>query len=228
MVLRATEVVAFAADQREVTSGQGLGAIGLENIEEAATRRREQAGFFPGQAGGLEEGGREVGEADVVGDLATRAGDAGGPADSEGQVVGVLVGRALHPGERHAVVGSHDDQRAVQFAAGFQLREDFAQLGVEVFDLHCVIKHVAADRRVVGPVFRHAVHVGQLLAEARMAAFFVGAVGFLEAEPEEPRLAGLGLREEGFEVSAVVILRDSGRRRLGFFLHELLARHGAR
>ena len=228
MVLRATEVVAFAADQGEAASGERPGAVGLEDVEEATTGGRLEAGLIPRQPGGLEEGRGEIGEADKLADLTTGAGDAGWPAHREGQMVGIIVGRALHAREGHPVVGRHDDERSVEFASGFQLREDLAQLGVEVFDLHRVIKHVTADRRIVGPVFRHAVHVVGLFAEAGVAAFFVRAVGFLEAEPEEPGLIGRGLLQEVGEVGGVVVVRDGFGRRRGLAASEDFARHRPR
>ena len=144
-------------------------------------------------------------------------------------MVGVLVGRTFHAGEGHAIVARHDHDRIIQLPSLLEEREGAADVAIEVFDLEGVVQHVAADRLVVRPVGRHAVDVARLLAaEAGAGAFFVFAVRLDGTEPEEPGLAGFRLREEGFEVAAVIIVADARRRGLGLLLVELFARHRAR
>ena len=227
-VTGAAEVVAFAADESVVTGriGAALHAA-LEDVAQAATRGRQEF-LIRRDTGDLEEGRGEVDEAHEVGDLAARVLDALGPADGEGQVIGVLVGRALHAGEGHAVVARHDHDGVLQLAGLLEELQGAADVAVEVFDLIGVIQHVVADRFVVGPEGGDAVDVaGLLAAEAGAGAGFVVAVRLDGAEPEEPRLAGLGLLQEGLEVGAVIVVRDAGRRGLGLLLVELLAGHRA-
>ena len=57
----------------------------------------------------------------------------------------MLVDLPLHPGKRHPVVRSDQDERVVELAGLFQCARDAAKLPVEPLDLDRVVEHIVAD-----------------------------------------------------------------------------------
>ena len=182
----------------------------------------------PGQTGELEEGRREIDEADVVLDDAAVAGDASGPHGGERHVIGGFVGAAFAAREGQAVVGGDDDQRVVEEPAFLEGLEHAPEVAIEVLDLVGVVEEVVAHGGVVGPKRGDAVDVGELFAALFHAgAEFVIAVRLSGAVPKNPRLIGGSGGEEVVEVGGVIGGIDAGSRGWGAARVEGAAGHGA-
>ena len=229
-VAGSADVVALHADEHVVAGGVDLaGAIGAEDIGQAAAGRFGHAGLRPREPGDFGKRGREVDETDVVVGDAAATRNAGGPHGGERDVVGILIRAAFAAGKGHAVIGGDDDEGVGEQAAFFECGQHAAEVGVEVFDLVGVIEEVVAGGLVVGQEGRYAVDVGEFLAALGDAgAELVAAVRFDGAIPEGPRFVGRGGGEEVVEVAGVIRISDTGGGRLGFALVESFPGHGAR
>ena len=109
----------FFAHEGAVTRGIDLAiGIGFEQVEEAFASDL----WVDIEAGGFEEGGRVVYEADEVFDHATAFATLA-PADSKRKVKVGFVHLAFDAGKGHAIVGGDDDDGVVEFTRSFELVE---------------------------------------------------------------------------------------------------------
>ena len=183
--------------------------LALQNIEE--TPGSHGRGRL--QTRSLQEGGREVGQADkVVYRAACRHFRT--PADGQRNVGSIPINVRFGPGERKTIVTGDHHEGVIQFAGVFQDAEHASQLGIEPFDFERIIEQVAADLRRIGKPCGKA-NIFQPLPCPHARPCLVRPVRFMPTIPETKGLTRLAGGEEVIEIADVVELRNIFVRQLG-------------
>ena len=174
------------------------------------------ARFLPLDACGLQKGRREVDKTDVVTDLAARGCDPFFPHDGHWDMVGMLILIAFNPGEWHAMIGSKHNQGIVQLPCVFQRFEDALNVAIHVLNLIGIVQHIIAYGIGIWPVSRYFCDGIGFFAVFCTYTIFIGAVGFVEANPKTPGLVLRSPLEESSKISCVIVVGNFSGGSCGF------------
>ena len=192
--------VAFAAgDDPGALGVDEAGFFGFEDGPEAAAGHD----IGDGEAGGFEEGGAEVGEADEVVDDAAALDAGAGEGEADAGAEAVEVAFAVREAGS-AVVAGDGDEGVVEHTGFFEFGDVDADSVVPGGDFAEVVGEVFADFGDVGEVGGHFAFeiVGIDVPEFFAAALGPGAVDIGGAEPVAEGFVVFVVGEEGAEVGA--------------------------